>query len=115
MTDKQMKQIQIKGGMIPKVLELLEAKRGGNQPILSFHSSQTANADVYTLYLDDLLDYIKDVKEQTFKDTVKKYHDAVKKMFDNADCCGCIEDRETKYWQDDNDKIAIELFGVEVK
>lgn len=54
-------------------------------------------------------------KEQAVKDTAKKYHDAVKKMFDDADCCGWIEDSETKYWHDDNDKIAREQFSVEVE
>ena len=83
--DNQMKQIQIKGGMIPKVLELLEAKRAGNQPILSFHSSQTANADVYALYLDDLLDYIKDVKEQTFKETSKEILQTIMNIIKKSD------------------------------
>ena len=67
-----MKVIQIKGEMIPKVLELLEAKRSGNQPILSFHSSQTPDADVYSLYLDDLIDYIEYAKGQAVKDTAKE-------------------------------------------
>lgn len=55
------------------------------------------------------------VRKQAVKDTAKKYHDAVKKLFDNADCCGWIEDSETKYWYEDNDKIAKEQFGVEVE
>lgn len=56
-----------------------------------------------------------EIEKQAIKDTAKKYHDAVKKLFDDADCCGWIEDSETKYWYEDNDKIAREQFGVEVE
>lgn len=58
---------------------------------------------------------LRTVQQQAVKDTAKKYHDAVKKLFDDADCCGWIEDSETKYWYEDNDKIAREQFGVEVE
>ena len=52
--------------------------------------------------------------KQAVKDTAKKYHNAVKELFNKWDCCGCVEDRSAEEWHEDNNKIAREQFGVEV-
>ena len=53
--------------------------------------------------------------EQAVKETAKEYHDAVKELFSKWDCCGCVEDRSSEEWYEDNDKIAREQFCVEVE
>lgn len=103
-----MQEIQIKGNMIPKVLELIEAKRGGNQPILSFHSTEP-NADVYSLYLDDLLDYIETVKKYACKETAEKFKKLLKEKLEERNIAGWIEDRRIEYWNEDIDKICKEI------
>ena len=53
--------------------------------------------------------------EHVIKYAAKKYHDAIHKLFEKFDCCGCIEDRSTDLWYEDNNTIAKEQFDIEVE
>ena len=63
----------------------------------------------------DITEAVKPFVSQAVKNTAKKYHDAVKELFNKWDCCGYVEDRSSEEWYKDNDKIAREQFGVEVE
>jgi hypothetical protein len=66
-------------------------------------------------YFEERDIFCEDCKKQVVEATVKKYHDAIKELFDKQECCGCIEDRSVALWHQDNDKIARQHFSVEVE
>jgi chromosome segregation ATPase len=81
----------------------------------SYDSLLTTPDDVEEIFGDAYESEFNKFLKDTIEDTVKKYHDAIKELFDKQECFGCVEDRSIELWHQDNDKIARQHFGVEVE